>query len=65
MSILAAEVDRENLLSFMLEQGLFGIQLFEHLLLNREYCDAFYTFRRLGLLHLEGEEEAFLASHGW
>jgi hypothetical protein len=45
--ILGAEIDRENLMSFMLEQGLFGLQLFEHLLQNREYCDAFYTFRKL------------------
>ena len=54
MFILGAEVDRENLLSFMLEQGLFGMQIFEHLLQNREYCDAYYTFRRL--------ERAFVAS---
>jgi hypothetical protein len=47
MFILGAEIDRENLMSFMLEQGLFGLQLFEHLLQNREYCDAFYTFRKL------------------
>jgi len=47
MFILGAEIDRENLMSFMLEQGLFGMQLFEQLLQNREYCDAFYTFRKL------------------
>jgi hypothetical protein len=47
MFILGAEIDRQNLMSFMLEQGLFGLQLFEHLLQNREYCDAFYTFRKL------------------
>jgi hypothetical protein len=47
MFILGAEIDRENLMSFMLEQGLFGLQLFEQLLQNREYCDAFYTFRKL------------------
>jgi hypothetical protein len=47
MFILGAEIDRENLMSFMLEQGLFGLQLFERLLQNREYCDAFYTFRKL------------------
>jgi hypothetical protein len=47
MFILGAEIDRENLMSFMLEQGLFGLQLFEHLLQNREYCDTFYTFRKL------------------
>ena len=54
MFILGAEIDRENLMSFMMEQGLFGMQLFEQLLQNRDYCDAFYTFRRL--------ERAFVAS---
>jgi len=52
--ILGAEIDREHLMSFMLEQGLFGMQIFEHLLQNRDYCDAYYTFRRL--------EKAFMAS---
>jgi hypothetical protein len=52
--ILGAEIDRENLMSFMLEQGLFGMQIFEHLLQNRDYCDAYYAFRRL--------ERAFMAS---
>ena len=52
--ILGAEIDREHLMSFMLEQGLFGMQIFEHLLKNRDYCDAYYTFRRL--------EKAFMAS---
>lgn len=52
--ILGADVDQENLLSFMMEQGLFGIPIFEHLLQNREYCDAYYSFRRL--------ERAFMAS---
>ena len=54
MFVLGAEVDRESLMSFMLEQNLFGMQLFEQLLQNRDYCDAFYTFRRL--------ERAFVAS---
>ena len=54
MFVLGAEIDRENLMSFMIEQNLFGIQLFEQLLLNRDYCDAFYTFRRL--------ERAFISS---
>ncbi|HXR04812.1 MAG TPA: hypothetical protein VN836_08910 [Verrucomicrobiae bacterium] len=53
MFILGAEIDRENLMSFMLEQGLFGMQLFEQLLQNRDYCDAYYTFRKL--------ERAFMA----
>jgi len=54
MFILGAEIDRQNVMSFMLAQGLFGMQIFEHLLLNREYCDAFYTFRKL--------ERAFVGS---
>jgi len=54
MFVLGAEVDRENLLSFLLAQGLFGIQILEQLLRNREYCDAYYSFRKL--------ERAFLAS---
>ena len=52
--ILGSEIDRENLMSFMLEQGLFGMQIFEQLLQNREYCDAYYTFRKL--------ERAFMGS---
>jgi hypothetical protein len=54
MFVLGTEVDRENLMPFLLAQGLFGIQILEHLLQNREYCDAYYSFRRL--------ERAFLAS---
>jgi len=54
MFILGAEIDHKNLMSFMMEQGLFGMQLFEQLLQNRDYCDAYYTFRRL--------ERAFVAS---
>jgi len=54
MFILGAEIDRENLVSFMMEQDLFGMPLFEQLLQNRDYCDAYYTFRRL--------ERAFVAS---
>lgn len=46
--ILGAEVDRDNLMSFMMHQGLFGMQILEHMLQNRDYCDAFYAFRRLG-----------------
>jgi hypothetical protein len=51
--ILGPEIDRENLKAFMLEQGLFGMHIFEHLFQNREYCEAYYTFRRL--------EKAFLS----
>jgi hypothetical protein len=53
MFILGAEIDRENVMSFMLAQGLFGMQIFEQLLQNREYCDSYYAFRRL--------ERAFVA----
>jgi hypothetical protein len=52
--ILGAEVDHERLMPFMMQQGLFGIPLFEHMLRNRDYCDAFYAFRRL--------ERAFMGS---
>jgi hypothetical protein len=52
--ILGAELDRENLMSFMMQQGLFGIPIFEHLLQNRNYCEAFHTFRQL--------ERAFMGS---
>ena len=64
MFILGAEIDRENLMSFMLEQGLFGLQLFEHLLQNRDYCDAFYTFRKLERVFVgsPAEEEKQLRS---
>lgn len=54
MFILGAEVDRDNLLSFMMQQGLFGMSIFEHMLRNRDYCDAFHAFRRL--------ERAFVGS---
>jgi hypothetical protein len=52
--ILGAEVDRDHLMSFMMQQGLFGMPIFEHMLLNRDYCDAFLSFRRL--------ERAFMGS---
>jgi hypothetical protein len=52
--ILGAEIDHEHLMSFMMQQGLFGMPIFEHILQNRDYCDAFHSFRRL--------ERAFLAS---
>lgn len=52
--IVGAEIDRENLMSFMMQQGLFGMPVLEHLLQNRDYCDAFHTFRRL--------ERAFMGS---
>ena len=45
--ILGAEVDHDNLMSFMMQQGLFGMPIFEHLLQGRDYCEAFHTFRRL------------------
>lgn len=52
--VLGAEIDRDHLIPFMVEQGLFGMHIFEHLLQNRDYCDAFYAFRRL--------ERAFIGS---
>ena len=60
--ILGSELDRDNLLSFMIEQKLFGMQIFEHLLQNRDYCDAFYAFRRLerAFIGSPGEEESRL-----
>jgi hypothetical protein len=54
MFILGAEIDRENLMAFMLEQRLFGMQLFDQLLQNRDYCAAYYVFRR--------RERAFVGS---
>jgi hypothetical protein len=38
----------------MMEQGLFGLPLFEHMLRGRNYCDANFMFRRL--------ERAFIGS---
>jgi len=60
MYMMGAEIDRANLMSFMLGQGLFGMQVFEHLLQNRDYCAAYYTFRRLERAFVDpaaGEEE--------
>jgi hypothetical protein len=52
--ILGAEVGPDHLMSFMMEQGLFGLPIFEHMLQKRDYCEAYYAFRRL--------ERAFLGS---
>ena len=52
--ILGAEVERDQLMSFMMQQGLFGMPIFEHMLQNRDYCEAFHSFRRL--------ERAFMGS---
>ena len=52
--ILGAEVERDQLMSFMMQQGLFGMPIFEHLLQDRDYCEAFHSFRRL--------ERAFIGS---
>ena len=52
--ILGAELDRDHLIPFMVEHELVGMQIFEHLLQNRDYCDAYYDFRRL--------ERAFIGS---
>lgn len=54
MFILGAGIDRDNLLSFMVRQGLFGMHVFEHLLQKKDYCDAYYAFRKL--------ERAFIGS---
>jgi hypothetical protein len=54
--ILGAEVERDHLMSFMMQEGLFGMPILEHMLQNRDYCDAFYVFRRL--------ERAFIGSPG-
>jgi hypothetical protein len=47
MFVLGTEVDRENLMPFLLAQGLYGMPILEQLLQNREYCDAYYNFRKL------------------
>jgi len=52
--ILGAELDYDHLMSFLMQQGLFGMPLFEHMFQNRDYCEAFHSFRRL--------ERAFIAS---
>jgi hypothetical protein len=52
--ILGTEIDRDNVMALMMQQGLFGIPLFEHMLQNRDYCDAFHAFRHL--------ERAFIGS---
>jgi hypothetical protein len=54
--IVGAEIDRENLMAFMMRQGLFGVPMLENLLQNRDYCDAFYTFRRLNRAFMESPE---------
>ncbi|MCX6928693.1 MAG: hypothetical protein NT154_36595 [Verrucomicrobia bacterium] len=45
--ILGVEVEPDHLISFMMQRGLFGMPIFEHLLQNRDYCEAFLSFRRL------------------
>jgi hypothetical protein len=52
--ILGSEIDRDHLMAFMMEHGLFGMSIFEHMLRNRDYCEAFHSFRRL--------ERAFIGS---
>jgi hypothetical protein len=52
--LLGTEVDPDNLIPFMRDQALFGIPIFEHMLQDRDYCEAYYTFRRL--------ERAFIGS---
>ena len=52
--VLGGEIDPANLMPFLMQQGLFGLPAFEHLVHGRNYCDAFYAFRHL--------ERVFLAS---
>jgi hypothetical protein len=60
--VLGAEIDHDHLMPFLMQQGLFGIPIFEHILQNRDYCDAFYAFRRLerAFMGLPAAEEAQL-----
>ncbi|MCS7336659.1 MAG: hypothetical protein NZ739_00250 [Verrucomicrobiae bacterium] len=60
--ILGGELDRPNLLPFMVEQGLFSLQTFELMLQNRDYCEAYYGFRKRERAFIEAldEEEARL-----
>lgn len=44
--ILGNEIDPPNLLPFMVEQGVFSLQTFELMLQNRDYCEAYYCFRK-------------------
>jgi hypothetical protein len=62
--ILGAEIDKDNLMPFMMEQELFGVPIFEHLLQNRDYCSAYYGFRRLerAFIGSPAEEETQLRS---
>jgi len=62
--ILGAEIDRDHLLSFMMKQGLFGMHVFEHLLQRRDYCEAYYAFRKLqrAFIGSPSEEETQLRS---
>jgi hypothetical protein len=64
MFILGAEVDRNNLIPFMMQQELLGIPVFEHILQNRNYCDAFHSFRRLkrAFVGMPAAEEAQLST---
>ncbi len=52
--ILGTEVERDHLMSFMMREGLFGIPVFEHMLQDRDYCEAYHSFRHL--------ERAFMGS---
>ena len=52
--ILGAEIDRDELMSFMMQQGLFGMPIFDYMLQTRDFCEAFHSFRHL--------ERAFMGS---
>lgn len=60
--LVGMEIDPDHLISFMMDQGLLGMHIFEHMLQNRDYCDAYYTFRRLerAFIGSPAEEEAQL-----
>lgn len=55
--ILGSEIDRANLLPFMVEQGVFGLQTFELMLQNRDYCEAYYGFRKRERAFIETPDE--------
>lgn len=60
--ILGAEIDRAGLLPFMVEQGVFSLQTFELMLHNRDFCEAYYGFRKRERAFIESvaEEESRL-----
>ncbi|MBL9166431.1 MAG: hypothetical protein JNN07_01680 [Verrucomicrobiales bacterium] len=45
--LLGSAIAEKAVVPFMMELGLFGVPMLEHLLQNRDYCEAHYSFRRL------------------